>query len=253
MTQRLSGQTILEVAGITVSFDGFRALDDLSFAMYDDKLTVVIGPNGAGKTTFLDVVTGRTRAQTGSVRFDGRDISGMADYRIARLGMARKFQAPSIFPDLSVFENLRVAASPSKSLWSGLTGRIDAELREHIERTAVTIGLQEQLPGKAGTLSHGQRQWLEIGMVLASKPRLILLDEPIAGMTLEEIAHTERLLREIARATPLLVIEHDMGFVRSIADRVCVFHQGHQLTEGSFELVSNDPQVREIYLGEEVA
>jgi urea transport system ATP-binding protein len=249
----LSGQTILEVSDITVSFDGFRALDELSFVMYDDKLTVVIGPNGAGKTTFLDVVTGRTRAQNGSVRFDGRDITGMADYRIARLGMARKFQAPSIFPDLSVFENLRVAASPTKSLWSGLTGRIDADLRSHIEQTAAAIGLQDRLPRKGGALSHGQRQWLEIGMVLASRPRLILLDEPIAGMTLEEIAHTDRLLREISRETPLLVIEHDMGFVRSIADRVCVFHQGRQLTEGSFDRVSNDPRVREIYLGEKAA
>jgi urea transport system ATP-binding protein len=146
-----------------------------------------------------------------------------------------------------------VAASPTKSLWTGLTGRIDADLRSHIEQTAAAIGLQDRLPRKGGALSHGQRQWLEIGMVLASRPRLILLDEPIAGMTLEEIAHTDRLLREISRETPLLVIEHDMGFVRSIADRVCVFHQGRQLTEGSFDRVSNDPRVREIYLGEKAA
>lgn len=247
------GKSILEVAGVTVEFDGFRALDELSFVMYNDRLTVIIGPNGAGKTTFLDVVTGRTRPLTGDVRFDGRDITSMSDYRIARLGMARKFQAPTVFPDLTVSENLRVAANPRKTLWTGLRGRLDADLRGRIQESAQTIGLYDKLDEKANTLSHGQRQWLEIGMVLTVQPRLILLDEPIAGMTLEEIEHTERLLQRIAMQTPLLVIEHDMGFVRSIAERVCVFHQGRQLTEGSFDRVSADPRVREIYLGEEAA
>lgn len=247
------GETILEVANLTVEFDGFRALDGLNFSMYNDRLTVVIGPNGAGKTTFVDVITGRTRASAGSVRFDGRDIKGGADYRIARLGMARKFQAPSVFPDLSLFENLRVSAARAKGLAGGLFGRLDGALRGWVEELLETTDLTALRGQSASTLSHGQRQWLEIGMVLAMRPKLLLLDEPIAGMTLDEIERTAQLLRDIARRTSVLVIEHDMGFVRAIAERVCVFHQGRQLKEGSFEFVSHDTEVREIYLGKEAA
>lgn len=248
-----SGKTILEANGLAVEFDGFRAINGLNFTMYDDLLTVVIGPNGAGKTTFLDVITGRTAAAAGTVRFDGTDITRMSECRIARLGMARKFQAPSVFPDLSVLENLRVAQARRKSLVGALFGRLDGAQLDRIDELLDVTQLQAEKRQAAGTLSHGQRQWLEIGMVLAARPRLVLLDEPIAGMTLPEIERTAELVRTVARMTSVLVIEHDMGFVRQIAQRVCVFHQGRQLTEGNFDFVSADPQVRAIYLGEEAA
>ncbi|HQU16905.1 MAG: urea ABC transporter ATP-binding protein UrtD [Chromatiales bacterium 21-64-14] len=248
-----SGESILEVSDLVVEFDGFRALDRLSFVLYENRLTVVIGPNGAGKTTFLDVITGRTRARSGSVRFLGRDITELPDYRIARLGMVRKFQTPSVFPELSVWENLRVAAAPVKGLWHAVAGRLADDTRQVIEAALETIGLKAHARSVATSLSHGQRQWLEIGMALAMQPKLLLLDEPVAGMTLDEVARTAELLQEIARSRSVLVIEHDMSFVRRIAERVCVFHQGRQLVEGSFERVSEDRQVREVYLGVETA
>lgn len=247
------GESILEVSDLVVEFDGFRALDRLSFVLYADVLTVVIGPNGAGKTTFLDVITGRTRAHGGSVRFLGRDITELADYRIARLGMARKFQAPTVFPDLSVRDNLRVAAAPVKGLWSALRGRLTPATRAAIDEALAVTGLGALAARPAAALSHGQRQWLEIGMALATQPRLLLLDEPIAGMTGEEVDRTAELLQEIARRRSVLVIEHDMSFVRRIAQRVCVFHQGRQLVEGSFERISADERVREVYLGVEAS
>ncbi len=245
------GESVLEVSDLVVEFDGFRALDRLSFVLYADVLTVVIGPNGAGKTTFLDVITGRTRAGSGSVRFLGRDTTDLPDYRIARLGMARKFKAPSVFPDLSVRDNLRVAATPAKGLWSALRGRLAPRTRETIEQSLDITGLGPLASSPALVLSHGQRQWLEIGMALAMQPRLLLLDEPVAGMTPDEVERTAELLQEIARRRSVLVVEHDMGFVRRIAQRVCVFHQGRQLVEGSFERVSGDQRVREVYLGVE--
>lgn len=243
---------ILEVFDICVEFDGFRALDDLSLAVRERQLTVAIGPNGAGKTTLVDVVTGRTRQSSGSVRFDGHDISHWQEHRIARHGISRKFQAPSVFPDLTLEENLHLAAKSVKTLRAALTGwgrdqaRLVAALLEQTR-------LGAHAKRKAVELSHGQKQWLEIAMTLAMQPRLLILDEPIAGMTQEEIEATIALLRELARERSVLVIEHDMAFVRSIAERVLVLHQGQLLAEGSFDHVSANPDVRRVYLGEEAA
>jgi urea transport system ATP-binding protein len=244
---------ILEVFDVAVEFDGFRALDGLSLAVRERELTVAIGPNGAGKTTFVDVVTGRTRPSEGNVVFDGTDITRWQEHRIARAGIARKFQAPSVFPDLTLEENLLLAAQPEKSLRVALFGRRTREAAALVEELLGQIGLTEHVRRKARELSHGQKQWLEIAMTLALRPRLLILDEPIAGMTQEEIEVTVELLRGLARERSVLVIEHDMAFVRSIAERVVVLHQGSLLAEGSFDYVSADPQVRKVYLGEEAA
>ncbi len=244
---------ILEVFNITVEFDGFRAIDDLSLSIREDELTVAIGPNGAGKTTFVDVVTGRTRSASGSVLFDGADITHWQEHSIARVGIARKFQTPSVFPDLTLEENLRLATQPEKTLRAALLGRESPGQRQFIDDLLTQTGLARHARNKAQVLSHGQKQWLEIAMVLGMRPRLLILDEPIAGMTQEEIDATASLLRELTRAHSVLVIEHDMAFVRSIADRVLVLHQGKLLAEGNFDFVSANAQVRKVYLGEEAA
>jgi len=244
---------ILEVFDIVVEFDGFRALDDLSIAVRERELTVAIGPNGAGKTTFVDVVTGRTRPSGGNVMFDGTDITHWQEHRIARAAIARKFQAPSVFPDLSLEENLHLAAQPAKTLRVALFGRRAAASVALVDEVLTHTGLAEHARRKACELSHGQKQWLEIAMTLALRPRLLILDEPIAGMTHDEIDATVELLRGLAREHSVLVIEHDMAFVRSIAERVVVLHQGRLLAEGNFEHVSANQQVRKVYLGEEAA
>ncbi|APZ44329.1 urea ABC transporter ATP-binding protein UrtD [Acidihalobacter ferrooxydans] len=246
-------QNILEVFDIVVEFDGFRAIDSLSLAVRERELTVAIGPNGAGKTTLVDVVTGRTRPSAGNVMFDGTDITRWQEHRIVRAGIARKFQAPSVFPDLTLEENLYLAARTSKTLRSALFGRRSGADVALVAGLLEQTGLTEQARRQAQELSHGQKQWLEIAMTLALQPRLLILDEPIAGMTQEEIEVTVRLLRELARERSVLVIEHDMAFVRSIAERVIVLHQGRLLAEGGFDHVSVNPQVRKVYLGEEEA
>lgn len=246
-----TGQSLLEAGDLTVSFDGFKALNALNFVMYEGQLTVIIGPNGAGKTTLLDVVTGRTRADTGSIIFDGRSITGLPDYRIARLGIGRKFQTPSVFPDLTVMENLVLAGRRSKSVFGTLFKGMSTDDRARLDDILHTIGLERRRGDPAGALSHGERQWLEIGMVLAQRPKLMLIDEPIAGMTAQEAVKTADILRRISGECSVLVVEHDMDFVKQIAERVSVFHQGSLLTEGSFERVSADPRVKEIYLGKD--
>ncbi|MEK8090134.1 urea ABC transporter ATP-binding protein UrtD [Thermithiobacillus plumbiphilus] len=246
-----TGQSILEVHDVSVSFDKFKALDHLNFSMLEGELRVVIGPNGAGKTTLLDVISGRTRADSGQIRFNGQDITRMADFQIVRRGIGRKFQAPSVFPDLSVSENLALAARRKRGVLAALFQRRDPEETRRINEVLELIDLGRLRDQRAGSLAHGQKQWLEIGMVLVSRPRLMLIDEPIAGMTASEVARTAGLLRQLLGFCSVLVIEHDMNFVREIADRVSVFHQGALLTEGSFDRVRADDRVRAVYLGTE--
>jgi urea transport system ATP-binding protein len=240
---------ILEVSGLTVSFDGFRAVDDLSFYVEEDELRCVIGPNGAGKTTLLDMICGKTKPSSGSIKFRGIDLTQMIEYEITRAGVGRKFQNPSVYEDLTVRENLAI----SHPGWRGIRGclfhRPTAELNDKVGEVAQTTYLADHLDDKAGLLSHGQKQWLEIGMLLMQEPALMLLDEPVAGMSTREREETAALLTRIAKGRALVVIEHDMNFVRSIAHQVTVLHQGKLLAEGSMDAVQSDPRVVDVYLG----
>ena len=240
---------LLEVSGVSKSFDGFRAIDNLSFAIGEPELRAVIGPNGAGKTTFMDLVTGRTRPDTGTIRWGeaSRDLTRMSESRIAREGIGRKFQKPTVFEDQTVWENLRLALKGTRGPLSVLTRRHDRA--ERIAELADRVGLADQLPRKAGELSHGQKQWLEIGMLLAQEPRLLLVDEPAAGMTHAEREKTTAMLVEAAKTRAVVVVEHDMEFVRRLGCRVTVLHEGRVLAEGSLDHVTADPQVIDVYLG----
>jgi urea transport system ATP-binding protein len=240
---------ILDVSGLSVSFDGFKAVDSLDFSVEESELRCVIGPNGAGKTTLLDMICGKTRPSAGSIRFRGRELTGMIEYAITRAGVGRKFQNPSTYEDLSVFENLEISHPGRRGIAACLFGRRDADVDERIEAVAAEIHLASQLNTKAGLLSHGQKQWLEIGMLLMQEPALLLLDEPVAGMSAREREATAELLKRIAKGRALVVIEHDMGFVGSISDRVTVLHQGRLLAQGSMEDVQRDPRVIDVYLG----
>jgi len=240
---------ILEVQGLSVSFDGFTAVDGLDFQVDESELRCVIGPNGAGKTTLLDMICGKTRPSAGSIRFRGLELSGMIEYAITRAGVGRKFQNPSTYEDLSVFENLEISHPGRRGVLNCLFGRRHAEVDERIAAVADEIYLADQLQTKAGLLSHGQKQWLEIGMLLMQAPQLLLLDEPVAGMSAREREATAELLRRIAVGRALVVIEHDMGFVSSIAHRVTVLHQGKLLAEGSMEDLQRDERVIDVYLG----
>lgn len=238
---------ILAVDDIVVSFDGFRAIDGLSLEVAQGELRFLIGPNGAGKTTLIDVVTGLTAPASGRVRFDGQDITGLPAHRIVKRGIGRSFQTPTVFESLSVVENLDLAESFRRPYLSLLRRR--RGVTDTVAATLERIGLIAQADGAAGSLSHGQKQWLEIGMLLVQKPRLILLDEPVAGMSPAERAATGELLRTLAGEHTLVVIEHDMAFLRAYADTVTVLHEGKLLSEGDVDYVSHDPRVREVYLG----
>jgi urea transport system ATP-binding protein len=243
--------SIIYLEGVTVEFDGFRALHDLNFFMDHRELRVVIGPNGAGKTTLLDVISGKVQPVAGRVIF-GRhtELIGRPENEIASLGIGRKFQTPSIFANLTVRENLELSlARPSKGVMATLQARLDGDQRARIEETIETVGLAGRGAERAGGLSHGEKQWLEIGMVIVQQAELLLVDEPVAGMTDEETAHTAELLQAVARDRAVLVIEHDMEFVRSLARKVTVLHEGTVLCEGSVDQVQQDPRVREVYLG----
>jgi len=243
--------SIIYLESVTVDFDGFKALHDLNFFMDYRELRVVIGPNGAGKTTLLDVISGKVQPATGRVIFGKHtDLIGRRENEIASLGVGRKFQTPSIFGNLSVRENLELSlARPSKGVLATLRARLDGEQRSRIEETLETIGLGGRGGERAGGLSHGEKQWLEIGMVIVQQAELLLVDEPVAGMTDEETAHTAELLQSVARERAVLVIEHDMEFVRSLARKVTVLHEGSVLCEGSVDEVQQDERVREVYLG----
>ncbi len=242
---------ILYLEDITVTFDGFRALDALTLYIRAGELRCLIGPNGAGKTTLMDVITGKTRPDSGSAWF-GQNIDLLAhtEPEIAQAGIGRKFQKPTVFERHSVFENLELAMAGSKSVWRMLVARLSAQERDCIEEVLETIGLVARRFATAGTLSHGEKQWLEIGMLLIQDPQLLLVDEPVAGMTPLETERTAELLTSLAGRRSVVVVEHDMDFVRSIARTVTVLHEGRVLAEGSIERVQADSKVIEVYLGE---
>jgi urea transport system ATP-binding protein len=242
---------LLEVSGVSVSFDGFRAINNLSFSIGPAELRAIIGPNGAGKTTFMDIVTGKTKPDAGKVLWGETSISllSMSEAQIARTGIGRKFQRPTVFEDQSVTENLIMALKANRSPWAVLGWRAKAADMDRVRALAEEVGLADALPRKAGELSHGQKQWLEIGMLLAQEPRLLLVDEPAAGMTLAEREHTTRLLVDLAKTRAVVVVEHDMEFVRRLNCRVTVLHEGSVLAEGSLDHVTANPEVIDVYLG----
>jgi len=241
---------LLYLNGVTVSFDGFKALNDLSLVVEKGELRTIIGPNGAGKTTMMDVVTGKTRPDLGEVFFGGSaDLSRLDEAAIANLGIGRKFQRPTVFENLSVFDNLELALAAGRGTWTTLFSKLTADRCDRIEATLARIGLSEQSGQAAGTLSHGQKQWLEIGMLLIHDRTLLLLDEPVAGMTDRETEQTVQLIRDLAKDRTIIVVEHDMAFVRSLGARVTVLHEGAVLAEGSIDFVQNHPRVIEVYLG----
>ncbi|APH55145.1 Amide-urea transport ATP-binding protein [Granulibacter bethesdensis] len=240
---------LLAVEGLTVSFDGFKAVNDLSFYVDRNEIRVIIGPNGAGKTTVLDLICGRTKASSGSIRFRNHELTTMKEHQIVRAGVGRKFQNPSIYEDLTVFENLEISYPRGRSVFGALSFRCDAEVHSRIEEISEMIFLQDRLHERAEYLSHGQKQWLEIGMLLIQDPELLMLDEPVAGMSVAERQKTAELLHRIIEGRSVLVIEHDMGFVEDIAHKVTVLHQGQVLSDGTMAHVKNDPKVIEVYLG----
>ena len=241
---------LLYLDGLSVSFDGFRAIDDLSLVLMPGEMRAVIGPNGAGKTTLMDIVTGKTRPDSGTALFDGRhDLTRLDESAIACLGIGRKFQKPTVFEALSVADNVMLALKGSGRLGALLARRSDAE-QEHRVRTVLDrVRLSARAGDIAGSLAHGQKQWLEIGMLLAQDPKLLLVDEPVAGMTDAETEETAALLREIAEDHSVVVVEHDMGFVRDLGVKVTCLHEGSVLAEGAIDAVSADPRVVEVYLG----
>jgi urea transport system ATP-binding protein len=245
----MSGK-ILETEDVTVSFDGFKALNHLNFNMDVGELRVVIGPNGAGKTTFLDVITGKVQPTQGRVLFKGRNLRRLSEHEIALLGIGRKFQTPRVYLNLTVRENLEIACNRQKNVFSALFGRLSTAERNTVKGLLETIGLTTKADFAAALLSHGEKQRLEIGMLVAQSPDLLLVDEPVAGLTDEETENIGNLLLALAESHSILVIEHDMEFVRQIARKVTVLHEGSVLYEGSIEDVQNDPRVIEVYLGE---
>jgi urea transport system ATP-binding protein len=243
--------TLLEVQGISVSFDGFRAINNLSFAIDEREMRAVIGPNGAGKTTFMDIVTGKTRPDAGSVRWGemGTSLLSLSEAQIAQAGVGRKFQRPTVFEDQSVWDNLRLSLKKPRGPIAALMDRVTEADRARIAEIAAEIGLTDALGRMAGILSHGQKQWLEIGMLLAQDPRLLLVDEPAAGMTSEEREHTTALLKRLAENHAVVVVEHDMEFVRRLDCKVTVLHEGSVLAEGTLDHVMADQRVIDVYLG----
>ena len=240
---------LLSVDKITVHFDGFRALDELTLSLQAGELRCVVGPNGAGKTTLMDVITGKTRPDSGTVTFGGRDITRLSEHEIVALGIGRKFQRPTVFPGHTVFENLELTTKGNKGVFRTLFAHLSADERQAIERALELTGLADQRRTLAGLLSHGQKQWLEIGMLLVEQPKLLLVDEPVAGMAQHEIERTEEILASLAGQHTVVVVDHDMAFVRSIARTVTVLHEGRVLAEGPMRDVQNDPRVIEVYLG----
>jgi len=243
--------TLLEVSGVSVSFDGFRAINNLSFRIADAELRAVIGPNGAGKTTFMDIITGKTRPDEGRVIWGEKSVSflRMSEAAIAQAGVGRKFQKPTVFEDQTVQENLLMALKNTRGWLGVLFYRPNPEDLDRVAELAEEIGLNDALRRKSGELSHGQKQWLEIGMLLAQEPRLLLVDEPAAGMTPQEREHTTDLLVQAARTRAVVVVEHDMEFVRRLNCKVTVLHEGSVLAEGSLDHVTSNQDVIDVYLG----
>jgi urea transport system ATP-binding protein len=242
---------LLEVSAISVTFDGFRAINNLSFAIGEPELRAIIGPNGAGKTTFMDIVTGKTRPDTGTVTWGERSLNllRLSEAQIARAGIGRKFQRPTVFEDQTVAENLMLALKAARSPFAVLVWRAGTRDHARVAELAAQVGLADALPRKSGELSHGQKQWLEIGMLLAQEPRLLLVDEPAAGMTLAEREATTALLVDLAKTRAVVVVEHDMDFVRRLDCKVTVLHEGAVLAEGTLDHVTRNQQVIDVYLG----
>ncbi len=245
------GTYLLELRGVSVSFDGFLALNDLNLQLAPGELRAVIGPNGAGKTTFLDVITGKVRPTKGEVLFHGRSLVGIPEHQIARLGIGRKFQTPRVYQNLTPRRNLELAVSRRASPLDLLLSRLDSSARDRVQHLLGVVSLEAQANLPAGGLSHGQKQWLEIAMLVAQDPQLLLVDEPVAGLTDEETERTADLLKELAGDHTVLVIEHDMEFIRDLQSPVTVLHEGHVLCEGLMDAVQVDPRVIEVYLGTE--
>jgi urea transport system ATP-binding protein len=242
---------ILEIENVTVSFDGFKALSDLNFSLQTGELRVIIGPNGAGKTTFLDTITGKVKPTSGQVRFKGQNLRSYSEHQIARMGIGRKFQTPRVHQQLTVRENLELAGNPHKNLFSTLWGKTSNQSQRNIVLLLDTVGLTAKADLLAALLSHGEKQRLEIGMLVAQSPELLLVDEPVAGLTDEETAEVGDLLLQLAKTHSVIVIEHDMEFVRQIAQQVTVLHEGTVLCEGDMDTVQTDPRVIAVYLGSE--
>ncbi len=243
--------SLLELNNISVSFEGFLALNKLNLTLQQGELRAVIGPNGAGKTTFLDVITGKVIPNSGEVIFKGNSILGIREHRIARLGIGRKFQSPRVFEKLTVYENLALSVSKPKRPWSTLFGKLNKIQRDQINHLMNIVNLQSRSNISAGLLSHGQKQWLEIAMLVGQDPDLLLVDEPVAGLTDEESDLTADLLKSLSGNHTILVIDHDMEFIRRLESPVTVLHQGHVLCEGSMSDIQIDPQVIEVYLGQQ--
>jgi urea transport system ATP-binding protein len=239
----------LAIEDLTVSFDGFKAVNGLSMYIDRNELRVVIGPNGAGKTTVLDLICGKTKATSGSIKFKNHELTNLSEHQIVRAGVGRKFQTPSIYENLSVFENLEISYPKGRGVFGSLAFERTAEVEARIREVAADIFLEDSLGMEAALLSHGQKQWLEIGMLLIQDPELLMLDEPVAGMSVREREQTADLLNRICQGRSVLVIEHDMEFVARIAHKVTVLHQGMILAEGSMDKVQKDPKVIEVYLG----
>jgi urea transport system ATP-binding protein len=244
-------KALLCVDNVSVAFDGFKAITELTLILDEGELRCIIGPNGAGKTTLQDIITGKTKPDEGSVFLvgDNMDLTSLSEYEIAERGICRKFQRPTVFQGHTVFENLELALPGKKGVFASLFSRLSKAQHERIDEVLETIGLQEQKHAQSGLLSHGQKQWLEIGMLLAQDPRVLLVDEPVAGMTHQETEKTAELLNSLAGKHTVVVVEHDMEFVRSIARTVTVLHEGKILAEGSMDAVQSDPKVIEVYLG----
>lgn len=241
---------LLELNDVSVSFDGFYALTDLSITLMPGELRSIIGPNGAGKTTFLDVITGKVKPTKGGVRFQGQSLVGLSEQKISRKGIGRKFQTPRVYDNLDVVRNLELAASPVKNAFSLLGTSMPRADRDRVHELMDYVGLSPYGRTLAGSLSHGQKQWLAIASLVAQSPQLLLLDEPVAGLTDEETTRTAELIKSLAGDHTVVVIEHDMEFIRDLNAPVTVLHQGSVLTEGRIEDVKNDPKVIEVYLGQ---
>lgn len=242
---------VLKLQGVSKSYDGYKVVDDFCLRINQGELRCLLGPNGAGKTTTIDLITGRQRVSSGTILFRGQDITRSREHEIARLGIGRKFQIPAVFKDLTVRENLEVASNLHTSPFVNATIFRQRYDQRRFEEVVELIGLRDRLEDKAGVLSHGETQWLEMGMVLTQNPKLLLMDEPTAGMTEQEMLKTSQIFNSLKGSHSLVVVEHDMSFVREIADIITVMHMGRTLAEGPLREVERNPQVKEVYLGAE--
>ena len=245
----MTTETLLYLEGVSVSFDGFKALNNLNLDVGTNEMRAIIGPNGAGKTTMMDVITGKTRPDEGRVSFRDYALTSMDETAIANIGIGRKFQKPTVFESHTVWDNLELAMKAKRSTLTSLRWKLSEEKRENIHKTLERINLMPSAQKRAGSLSHGQKQWLEIGMLLMQEPDLLLVDEPVAGMTDAETEKTATLLCDIAKTNAVIVVEHDMDFIRALDVRVTVLHEGSVLAEGSLDTIQNNQRVIDVYLG----